>query len=100
MNCPRCFLPLRKELYEKTEVDFCDTCWGMWLDKGELPAVVHAEDLVFDEEDRKRVLDLYSASKPGPRGAVELSAFTRPARRRAGGSLPRSAARSEMHSRG
>jgi Zn-finger nucleic acid-binding protein len=70
MNCPRCFLPMRKETYEGVEIDFCDTCWGSWLDKGELPAIVKAEELEFDERDQKIALDLYSASKPGPRGPL------------------------------
>ena len=71
MNCPRCHLALRKQNYEGVEVDWCETCWGTWLDLGELPEIVEAHELEFSDEERQKVLDLYHASSVGPRGQVQ-----------------------------
>ena len=71
LKCPRCFLPLRVDSYEGVEIDFCDQCWGCWLDKGELRDVVEARALEFSDEETEQVLSLLSASKTGPRGPVQ-----------------------------
>ena len=70
MNCPRCYLPLRQEKYEGVEIDFCDNCWGCWLNRGELPAIIKAHELEFSEEEKSRILDLHTASKSGPHGQI------------------------------
>lgn len=66
MNCPRCKLSLRKVDYEGVEVDMCDTCWGFWLDTGELEDVLEKRNLSFSKDERKAILDLKAASKKGP----------------------------------
>ena len=71
MNCPRCHLAFRKQTYEGVEVDFCDSCWGTWLDIDELPTIIEAHELEFSDEDRDKVLDLYQASQAGPRGQIQ-----------------------------
>jgi Zn-finger nucleic acid-binding protein len=66
MKCPRCKLPLLKTDYEGVETDMCSTCWGFWLDRGELEDVLDKRDMSFSESERRTILDLKSASDPGP----------------------------------
>jgi len=42
MTCPKCALPLvQKQLKGRpTDVDFCQTCQGIWFDDGELSSVI------------------------------------------------------------
>ena len=42
MECPVCKEPMLAIEYEEIEVDYCDTCCGIWLDEGEL-------DLLFGD---------------------------------------------------
>ncbi len=70
MDCPRCELPLRRQLYEGVEVDFCDACWGCWLDDGELASIIKVRDLHFSEEEKRGVLNLLWASRTGPRQPI------------------------------
>lgn len=39
--CPKCFIPLARIDYPETsvEVDVCDRCGGIWLDRGEFRAI-------------------------------------------------------------
>jgi serine/threonine-protein kinase len=39
-GCPVCGVPLRARHYLKVEVDVCDRCGGVWLDRGELHKIV------------------------------------------------------------
>ncbi|HNP97186.1 MAG TPA: zf-TFIIB domain-containing protein [Cyclobacteriaceae bacterium] len=40
MNCPVDQSPLSRKIYEDAiEIDLCDTCGGVWLDKGELEKI-------------------------------------------------------------
>jgi Zn-finger nucleic acid-binding protein len=66
MNCPRCKLKLRKVDYEGVEADMCDTCWGFWLDTGELEDVLEKRKLAFSKEEQKIILDVRVGSKKGP----------------------------------
>ncbi len=52
MDCPRCKLTLRETDYEGVEVDMCDSCWGFWLDKGELQEVIDTREMSFSQEER------------------------------------------------
>ena len=47
MDCPRCGIGLKTEMYRKIEVDKCPSCEGMWLDLHELDQL---EDTVMDED--------------------------------------------------
>jgi ribosomal protein L37AE/L43A len=42
--CPRCGVPLAKRAHQGVEVEECSRCGGVWLDKGELPALLERED--------------------------------------------------------
>ena len=65
MNCPRCALPLKTLDYEGVETDMCESCWGFWLDTGELEQILTNRGLEFSEEEREAILDLRGASNPG-----------------------------------
>lgn len=66
MKCPRCLLPLHSMEYEGVNTDMCDSCWGFWLDTGELEQVLSHKDLHFSDEERERILDIRTASRVGP----------------------------------
>ena len=66
IKCPRCRLDLRPVDYEGVETDMCDGCWGVWLDSGELEAVLERKQLHFSKDEAKVVLDFKLASEKGP----------------------------------
>lgn len=39
MNCPRCNISLKTELYESVEIDRCPECKGTWLDANEITKI-------------------------------------------------------------
>ncbi|HXI21146.1 MAG TPA: zf-TFIIB domain-containing protein [Gemmatimonadales bacterium] len=43
MRCPKCGGQLRTERLHKIDVDRCQDCQGVWLDPGEIEALVHME---------------------------------------------------------
>lgn len=45
MKCPKCGMDLTEISFEHIKVDKCFTCEGIFLDKGELEALVNAKDL-------------------------------------------------------
>ena len=57
LDCPRCGLPLSPDKYEKVPVDVCRECWGYWLDVGEFAQIATSHDFMFNESERKQVLD-------------------------------------------
>ena len=42
MNCPACHEPLIVLEQDAVEIDYCDTCKGIWLDRGELELLFNA----------------------------------------------------------
>ncbi|MBL8059605.1 MAG: zf-TFIIB domain-containing protein [Chthonomonas sp.] len=40
MNCPNCNTPLHIAERLGVEIDFCQTCRGVWLDRGELDKII------------------------------------------------------------
>ena len=40
MNCPRCSSPLHPRVKKGVEIDYCNSCGGIWLDAGELDKIV------------------------------------------------------------
>ena len=44
MKCPKCGMDLTEIEVQKVKVDKCFTCEGLFLDKGELEALVNAKD--------------------------------------------------------
>lgn len=51
MNCPVDQSPLTRKIYEDAiEIDLCDTCGGVWLDKGELEKIQDIRVNDYSEE--------------------------------------------------
>ena len=52
MDCPRCKSSLTTRTTEGIEIDVCEKCGGVWLDKGELGKLVGLERGRSEEEMR------------------------------------------------
>lgn len=44
MNCPNCNVTLLMTVRNNVEIDYCPTCRGVWLDKGELDKLLEQEN--------------------------------------------------------
>ena len=51
MNCPRCNVPLMIADRQGIEIDFCQQCRGVWLDRGELDKLVERASRFNDRDD-------------------------------------------------
>ncbi len=40
MKCPICHIMLAAADRQGIEIDYCPKCWGVWLDRGELNALI------------------------------------------------------------
>ena len=40
MNCPVCNIPLLITERQSVEIDYCQKCRGVWLDRGELDKII------------------------------------------------------------
>lgn len=40
MNCPKCNVTLVMSDRQGIEIDYCPTCRGVWLDRGELDKII------------------------------------------------------------
>jgi Zn-finger nucleic acid-binding protein len=40
MTCPHCAIPLVMSERQGVEIDYCPTCRGVWLDRGELDKII------------------------------------------------------------
>jgi len=40
MKCPVCHCPLQMSERSGVEIDFCPSCRGVWLDRGELDKII------------------------------------------------------------
>lgn len=40
MLCPKCNVPLTMSERQGIEIDYCPTCRGVWLDRGELDKII------------------------------------------------------------
>jgi Zn-finger nucleic acid-binding protein len=40
MSCPHCAFPLVMSQRQGIEIDYCPTCRGIWLDRGELDKIL------------------------------------------------------------
>jgi Zn-finger nucleic acid-binding protein len=57
MNCPACAVPLGMSVREGIEIDYCPSCRGVWLDRGELDKIIErsgAAPLAEREGERTR----------------------------------------------
>jgi ribosomal protein L37AE/L43A len=44
MKCPRCGGNLMERVYHSVRIDVCDSCRGVWLDRGEMHMLAHVDD--------------------------------------------------------
>lgn len=65
-QCPRCKLPLREVKYEGVATHMCDSCWGFFLESGELEQILSSKELHFTAEERDEILSIREASAYGP----------------------------------
>lgn len=50
MNCPACNTMLKVSDRQGVEIDYCPSCRGVWLDRGELDKIIQRESSArFDE---------------------------------------------------
>ncbi|MFZ1519839.1 MAG: zf-TFIIB domain-containing protein [Ignavibacteriaceae bacterium] len=52
MNCPACKNPMIILELNQVEIDYCNSCKGIWLDSGEL-------ELIFSNSDKKSIDDSF-----------------------------------------
>jgi Zn-finger nucleic acid-binding protein len=52
VDCPNCGTPLRERDRAGIRVDFCASCKGVWLDRGELDKIIEGELADADELER------------------------------------------------
>lgn len=76
MDCPRCKLPLNRDRYEGVEIDLCQMCLGMWLDTGELEAIVQSHQFEFSAKEKEQILAGRTARKQGPTTPVHCPKCT------------------------
>lgn len=52
MNCPVCTnVPLTLAERQGIEIDYCPTCRGVWLDRGELDKLIERADSAYQRSD-------------------------------------------------
>ena len=49
MNCPRCNVTLVMSDRQGVEIDYCPTCRGVWLDRGELDKIIERSLAPIDQ---------------------------------------------------
>lgn len=54
MRCPLCDVSMKEIDRRGATVDVCPECRGVWLDRGELEALLEGEDRFYEEQDRTR----------------------------------------------
>ncbi len=52
MNCPRCSTQLSMSNKHGVEIDFCPSCRGIWLDRGELEKIMEREFAMESQNNR------------------------------------------------
>jgi Zn-finger nucleic acid-binding protein len=67
MDCPRCKLSLKAETYEGHRVELCQSCWGVYVETGELVAILASHEYHLSPEEKKNVLE---GKKAKGRGSV------------------------------
>ena len=54
MNCPLCTsVPLALAERRGIEIDYCPTCRGVWLDRGELDKLIERADSAYERQDTR-----------------------------------------------
>ncbi|QDU88451.1 hypothetical protein Pla175_18290 [Pirellulimonas nuda] len=64
MLCPRCQLTLQETDYEGQHVYFCTNCWGYWMEKSQLDAIVADKSTRFSGAEKRVVRQAVGAGNP------------------------------------
>lgn len=62
MNCPNCGTTLLMTERNKIEIDYCPSCRGVWLDRGELDKILEHGSQNLPEDNRED----YEANRKNP----------------------------------
>jgi Zn-finger nucleic acid-binding protein len=54
MKCPVCDVDLQMSERQGIEIDYCPTCRGVWLDRGELDKIIERTNAEFGSAQRER----------------------------------------------
>lgn len=73
MNCPRCDKQLISSRYEDIEIDKCSNCYGIWLDDGELEAIIKKRIKVFTKEELRSAVEHSFLGVPKGQRDIHLS---------------------------
>ena len=49
MQCPNCSNPMQESKKYEVDIDYCPTCKGVWLDRGEIDKIANIQSK-FEEE--------------------------------------------------
>lgn len=53
MNCPTCKIPLSISERQGIEIDYCQKCRGVWLDRGELDKLIERAGSGTDKQEHR-----------------------------------------------
>ena len=53
VNCPNCLTPMQEIRRYETDIDYCPSCNGIWLDRGEIDKIVMAQNRIDEEHYRR-----------------------------------------------
>lgn len=84
MKCPNCETLLAISEREGVEIDYCPTCRGMWLDRGELDKLLvraRREEDIRREEYSRRELEDSDDRRPSFGERYDLPRQTKPHRK-------------------
>ena len=62
MKCPKCNVELLMTDRQGVEIDYCPTCRGVWLDRGELDKIIERSEAAFTKKDD----DAHERRQPEP----------------------------------
>lgn len=53
MKCPACSNELKMADRQGVEIDYCPSCRGVWLDRGELDKIIERSAATYDDRNRR-----------------------------------------------
>jgi Zn-finger nucleic acid-binding protein len=53
ISCPNCSMPMQEIRRYEADIDYCSSCKGVWLDRGEIDKIASAQNR-FDGEHYRR----------------------------------------------
>ncbi|MDP7320999.1 MAG: zf-TFIIB domain-containing protein [Bacteriovoracaceae bacterium] len=73
MICPRCQKPnFTKKEYETVEIDQCQSCYGVWLDQGEIQQIIQNRVTNFTQDQIKNTISQAFKGVPQKETQTEL----------------------------